>query len=172
MTHSTWNVRLAPALVGLCASLLLAACGDGGGGGGKNASATPAPSSTSSATVADQTPAAPAVTPPPAVPAPRPQTPTPQPAPANDTELGAATLAWVAPLENTDGSALTDLAGFTIMHGPSPDELTQVVKVSNPSISMYVLEGLPAGTHYFAVKAYTSSGAESAQSDVGIKTIS
>ena len=84
---------------------------------------------------------------------------------------GATTLSWQAPTENTDGSALTDLGGFVILYGPSSTTLTQSVRVENPSVSTYVFQDLPAGTHFFAIKAFTRSGAESALSGAVSKTI-
>lgn len=83
---------------------------------------------------------------------------------------GAATLSWAAPTENEDGSALTDLAGFTIVYGPSRDMLHESVNV-DLGINRYVLEDLPEGTYYFAVRAYTDSGTESALSNVVSKVI-
>lgn len=90
-------------------------------------------------------------------------------APAAQT--GSATLSWVAPTTNTDGSALTNLSGFVIAYGTSAGSLTQSITVSNPSVSTYVIESLPAGTYFFAVKAYTSSGVESSLSAVASKVI-
>src|SRR5690606_15160435 len=36
---------------------------------------------------------------------------------------GSARLSWTPPTENLDGSALTDLAGYVIQYGNSPDAL-------------------------------------------------
>jgi hypothetical protein len=84
---------------------------------------------------------------------------------------GKATLSWDAPTQNTDSSALLDLAGYRVYHGTSPNALNDVVQVAGAAASSYVYEGLAAGTHYFAVSAYNSSGVESALSGVGSKTI-
>jgi hypothetical protein len=83
-----------------------------------------------------------------------------------------ATLAWVAPNTNTDGSALTDLAGFRIYYGTSASALSQTVTVTNTSVTSYVINNLASGTWYFAVKAVDTSGLESDLSGVGSKTIS
>jgi hypothetical protein len=89
---------------------------------------------------------------------------------AQSAVVGSATLSWQPPTENTDGSALTDLAGYRIVYGTTATALTQTIDVSNPGVSRYVIDGLSAGTWYFAVKAYTTS-AESSQSNVASKTI-
>jgi hypothetical protein len=81
------------------------------------------------------------------------------------------TLQWTAPTQNTDGSQLTDLAGFIIMYGTSSTALTQSVRVDNPSVDQHVFDSLPAGRHYFGIKAITSAGVESAASATVSKVI-
>jgi hypothetical protein len=89
----------------------------------------------------------------------------------NAPSNGSATLSWTPPSENTDGSILSNLAGFRVQYGTSPTELTQTVQISNPGVVTYVVTGLNAGNWYFSVRAYTSGGAESANSSVVSKTI-
>jgi hypothetical protein len=84
---------------------------------------------------------------------------------------GSATLSWTSPTENTDGTALTNLAGFRIQYGSSPTALTQTIQVANPGLATYVVTGLSSGNWYFAVRAYSSSGAESANSNTVSKAI-
>ena len=84
---------------------------------------------------------------------------------------GSATISWTAPTANTDGSALTDLAGYHIHYGSSSGSMTQDVDVVSAGAQTYTISGLAAGTWYFAVSAYTSAGTESALSTVGSKTI-
>ncbi len=84
---------------------------------------------------------------------------------------GSASLTWTPPTENTDGSTITNLAGFSIQYGTSSGALTQTLQVANPGVASYVVTGLSSGTWYFAVRAYSSSGAESANSNVTSKTI-
>lgn len=90
---------------------------------------------------------------------------------SGDSAHGGATLSWTAPTENTDGTALTDLAGFIIVYGESSTALTQSVRIDNPSVGTYVFQDLPAGTHYFAIKAVAASGAESDLSSMVSKQI-
>lgn len=83
-----------------------------------------------------------------------------------------ATLTWVAPTENIDGTSLTDLSGFVITYGQSRNALDKSVRITNPSIDSYTLDYLAAGTYYFAIKAVNASGVESDLSAVVTKKIS
>ncbi len=87
------------------------------------------------------------------------------------TANGSATLSWTPPTANEDGSALTDLAGYKIYFGSDPNALVQSVQITNPGMTTYVISTLSAGTTYFSMTAYTTSGSESARSQVGSKTI-
>ena len=84
---------------------------------------------------------------------------------------GSATVSWSAPTQNTDGSALTNLAGFNIYYGTSAGNLSQSVQIANPGLTTYALGNLAPGAWYFAVNAYTTAGAESALSSIASKTI-
>ena len=84
---------------------------------------------------------------------------------------GSASLSWTPPTQNTDGSTITSLAGYRVQYGTSSGALTQTIQVANPGVASYVVTGLSSGTWYFAVRAYSSSGAESANSNVTSKTI-
>ena len=90
---------------------------------------------------------------------------------ATNKSSGTATLSWQAPTTNTDGAALTDLAGYRIYYGMNADDLTQTVQLTSVGLQTYVIEDLGSGTWYFAIKAVTNTGVESALSDVVSKTI-
>ncbi len=79
------------------------------------------------------------------------------------TVNGVATLDWLPPTENSDGSVLTNLAGYTVYYGTSPDNLSQSVKVTNPGLTAYAVTGLTSGTWYFAVTSYSADGVESSR---------
>ena len=85
--------------------------------------------------------------------------------------VGAVTLNWTPPTRNTDGSTLTNLAGYRVVYGKSSSALTSTVQISNPGIASYVVDNLASGTWYFGVKAYTSTGTESALTNIASKTI-
>jgi hypothetical protein len=84
---------------------------------------------------------------------------------------GNATLSWAAPVQNTDGSAITNLSGYVISYGTSPSTMTQTVTVSDPTTTSYTIQSLVAGTWYFAVSAVESGGMSSALSSVVSTTI-
>lgn len=84
---------------------------------------------------------------------------------------GRATLSWEAPAQRTDGSPLTNLAGFKLYYGTSAGDLRYVIQVADPGARSRVVEDLTEGSWYFAATAYDQSGAESARSNVASKTI-
>ena len=84
---------------------------------------------------------------------------------------GSATLSWEAPTTNTDGAALTDLAGYRIYYGSSARHLDHTVNINTIGLQTYVIEGLEPGNWYFAVMALAVNGAESGLSDMVLKTI-
>ena len=83
----------------------------------------------------------------------------------------AATLSWMAPTTNTDGTALHDLAGYRIYYGIDPSDLSESIAITTTGIQTYVVEGLGPGTWYFAVVAVTTDGIESAFSSIVSKSI-
>jgi hypothetical protein len=85
--------------------------------------------------------------------------------------VGSATLSWTPPTTNTDGSPLTDLAGYKVYWGTSPGNYPNSTTLSNPGLSSYVVSNLAPGTYYFVATAFNSSGAESSFSGVASKTI-
>jgi large repetitive protein len=89
----------------------------------------------------------------------------------NEVSTGSATLNWTAVTLNTNGSTLTDLAGYKVYYGSSPSALNTVVTLANPSLSTYTVSNLSSGTWYFGVAAYATNGTQSVMSNVGSKTI-
>jgi hypothetical protein len=85
---------------------------------------------------------------------------------------GSATLSWQAPTTDTNGQPLTNLTGYVIYYGGSQTDLSQTITLNTVGMQTYVIDNLASGTWYFAIKAVTSTGAESALSDIVSKTIS
>jgi len=70
-----------------------------------------------------------------------------------------------------EAAALTNLAGYQIHYGTSQNNMSQTVQITNPTVTSYVITNLAAGTWYFGVAAYISSGMVGNLSNVGQKTI-
>jgi hypothetical protein len=81
-------------------------------------------------------------------------------------QLESITLSWAAPTENTDGSALTNLAGFDIYYGTSAASLTQKISINSVGLLTYVVENLSSGTWFFEVVAVNSAGVQSGPSSL------
>jgi hypothetical protein len=164
------------ALMVMMMALAAAGCG-GGGGGGKTANNT---ADAGGQTASPSTPVNPFTPPsenPPATPAPTPA-PTEAPpaatppaqAPANNR--GGVTLAWELPTETSSGAPIGTLSGFLIHYGTDANVLSETIIVDNPGLLTYVVDTLPKGTYYFAVRALTTDGDTSALSNVISKVIS
>ena len=136
-------------LATLVVTLALAACGSVGVTSSSGASSQ----SGTSVTSTDSNPLAAS---PPSLPAP---------------SVAGVTLSWDAPDENTDGSALTNLAGYRIYYGANADDLSQVINIPGVGMTTYVIDDLASGTYYFSIRAYNSQGAESASSNIISDTI-
>ncbi len=84
---------------------------------------------------------------------------------------GAATVHWTPPTQNTNGSTITNLAGYIISYGTSASSLTSKIKLTNAGLTSYQIDNLAKGTYYFAVSAYNSAGQTSVLSAKVSKTI-
>jgi predicted phage tail protein len=151
----------------LCAFAMLAVALSGCGGSGASSATSAAPTqaaapsqgsvptsspstaSTGSAPASTSTPAAASTSPPPASSTPPTAT------------IGNVTLNWTPPTQNTDGTPLTNLAGYDIHYGTASGKYTQTVTIDNPGIATYVVGNLSPGTYYFSVTAVNSQGTES-----------
>lgn len=79
---------------------------------------------------------------------------------------GSASLSWTAPTSNTDGSALTDLAGFNIYRDGAK------IGSAGATTLTYSDTGLADGTYSYTVTAQNAAGVESKPSNPAPKTIS
>lgn len=84
---------------------------------------------------------------------------------------GPVTLTWTAPTENTDGTPLTDLAGFRIYYGSQPsgpyDQQTGDIGAAESSYQIT----LPAGGWYFVATAFNAAGVESEYSGEAFRLV-
>ena len=85
---------------------------------------------------------------------------------------GFAMISWLPPDRRTDGSVLTNLAGYEIRFGTRPGALDQKVQFKNPGVTSCLVQGLTPGFWYFAVLAVDSNGVASSQSAIRYKEIS
>lgn len=137
-------------LLAVAASLMLAACGGGSDSGTDSPGASnPSPGNPDSGNPGDGDTGG----------------------PGQPTANGVATLSWVRPVENDDGSILTDLAGYRIYHGTRPAAMSLAATIDDPGATGHVVEQLPSGTHYFAVSAYNRDNRESERSATASKVI-
>ncbi len=77
-------------------------------------------------------------------------------------------IAWSAPVTNTDGTSLTDLAGYKLYYGPSSGVYSGYVNLGDiTSVSLTTLATmLPApGTYYISLTVYNATGVESSFSN-------
>jgi hypothetical protein len=138
------GVRASGLWVALAATVLLAACNSDGGANVTDHMATPARAAQ-----------------------PRHK---PPPTPSGVTN---ATISWLPPTENTNGTALGAIGGYRIYYGTASHEYTTTIDVSNPGLTTYVVDELNVGvTYYFAVTALSAAGVESAPSPEVAATIS
>jgi truncated hemoglobin YjbI len=87
------------------------------------------------------------------------------------TVAHVASLSWVRPVENTDGSPLTNLAGYVIRYGTSPTALNTQISVASPAATSVEISNLTAGSWHFQVAAINTVNVEGQFSAVVDKTI-
>jgi len=74
---------------------------------------------------------------------------------------GPAVLSWSRPTQNTDGSSLTNLAGYRLYYGQSASQLNAVREITSAATTSITIDGLATGTWYFSLASFTTSGTES-----------
>lgn len=74
-----------------------------------------------------------------------------------------ATLKWLVPTTNADGTALNmaELGGYKIFYGRSSQGYDLTIDIKNGLLDTYKIDGLAPGVYYFAIKAYKKAGVES-----------
>jgi hypothetical protein len=75
---------------------------------------------------------------------------------------GSAVLSWAIPTQNTDGSALTDLAGFNLYSGTTNPPTIKLSPMLAKNVTTYTFSNLPDGsTQWFGITSQNAAGAES-----------
>jgi hypothetical protein len=85
--------------------------------------------------------------------------------------MGSVTLQWQPPTTRTDGSPLTNLAGYRVYYGTTQGSYPNRITVNSPGLSSFVVQNLPPGTYWFVITAVDSAGLESAQSNSASKQV-
>ncbi len=85
--------------------------------------------------------------------------------------LGSATLNWLPPTTRSDGSPLTNLAGYRIRYGTAMGSYPNLVTIQNPGLTSAVVSDLQPATYYFVMSAYDALGLESNLTTPVSKTI-
>jgi len=88
---------------------------------------------------------------------------------SNETQ--SALLFWVPPTENTDGSPLTDLAGYKIYWGTSEGSYPNSITLDQVGLATYLVEALAANTYFFVITAVNSAGIESLPTNAASVTL-
>lgn len=82
---------------------------------------------------------------------------------------GSIALAWDAVTTYSDGSPVTDLAGYRLYYGTTSGSYANSVDVGN--LTSYTINNVPSGVYYIVVTVRNLSGAESGYSNEVSKTV-
>lgn len=85
-------------------------------------------------------------------------------------QISDITLSWLAPTENTDGTPLTDLAGYVIFSGKT-DPPTSQTTINDATALKRVVPNLSAGKWFFGIKAKNAAGTLSDLSGIVAKDV-
>jgi hypothetical protein len=95
----------------------------------------------------------------------------PSPSPVLQVPTGSTLLRWTAPTMNTDGTPLTNLAGFRLYWGATPGSYTQSTRIDDAAARSHTVGNLAVGQWYFVVTAINAAGVESFHSNEFVKTV-
>jgi hypothetical protein len=85
---------------------------------------------------------------------------------SSDPSNKSITLSWSQPTQNSDGTSLTDLAGYTLHYGTASQDYTGTIQITSPTQTSYVVSdgSFPPGTYYFAISAFNAQQVSSSLS--------
>jgi len=84
---------------------------------------------------------------------------------------GSAYITWSAPTQNTDGSPLTNLAGYVIQYGTSIASLNNQISIGSANSTNTEIENLSPGTWFFEIAAVNILNVEGQFSSIVSATI-
>jgi hypothetical protein len=91
--------------------------------------------------------------------------------PVTSSAAGTASLSWSRPTENTNGTPLTNLAGYVIHYGTSGTALTNKISVASATVTDVEIANLSPGYWQFEVAAINTADVEGEGSAIVGKTI-
>ena len=91
--------------------------------------------------------------------------------PATPSVAGTASLSWSRPTENTNGTPLTNLAGYVIHYGTSSTALNKTISVASASATGVEIANLSPGYWLFEVAAVNTANVVGPGSAIIGKTI-
>ena len=82
------------------------------------------------------------------------------------TATKSITLSWNPPTQNSDGSSLTNLAGYTLHYGTNSQDYTGSIEITSATQTSYTVSdsNFPPGKYYFAISAYNAQQVSSSLS--------
>ena len=90
---------------------------------------------------------------------------------ASSGATGSATLTWGKPADNTNGTPLTNLAGYVLRYGTNLSALTSQLSVASPNTTSVEINNLSPGTWYFEIASVNASNVEGPFSSAASKAI-
>jgi len=78
----------------------------------------------------------------------------------------AVALSWEVPTVTLSGQSVADVMGYMIHYGARADVLAHSIGVKGAGTNAFVVQGLKPGVYYFAVRAVTTNGTNSALSNI------
>lgn len=91
--------------------------------------------------------------------------------PAKQPNVRNAYLSWTRPEWNTDGSPLTNLAGYRLRYGTSSAAMNNHLFIGSPDATEAEISGLAPGSWHFEIAAITTARAESVFSTIATAII-
>jgi hypothetical protein len=88
-----------------------------------------------------------------------------------ESSNGSATVSWIPPTTNTNGTPLINLAGYRIYYGTDSSSLKQSVQIANPGITRLAIDNLSPARWYFTIVSYNKENIESPLSKAVSKKI-